>query len=788
MNVDRVGLTSLSRRPCDYAEVWLWVDTNEQGVLTSTQAITSLDVIPPIDQILDSLPQSDSWHQPVGQIGPMENIRDWIWRARWLSADRLDGSSAPLEDASLPNVGGRRLLHISIYSRMSDDAIGWLDSLPDCVVGRDADQAIVYRNRAAQALNNPSLLDQLSQGVPAQCAEGVIEDQVSVNDHGHLRHFQRLLIGAPSPTSDIKDFLVLYELTTPKALTKAEGDYGQLMQLLVEATHDLIVIKDPEGRWLFANASIVHSLGLEHVVWLGKTDRELVDQASPLVQGALQFCHETDMSAWRHGQQIRHLETIPCEDGHSLIVDVIKQPVFDEEGKPRAIIVVGRDVTELHTTQEQYQILASQDELTGLLNRRFFQVEAQRWIDMLSEDSSKHLALLVFDLDYFRSINDSYGHERGDQLLQEMARRLQNECVTRPLLIARMGGDEFAILVETDNKPESLSKLGERVKSLTARPFQIEHLTLFTSASTGIVIWPEHGRSIGELLHQADSAMYAAKEQGRNGHAVFSPEIMEHQNRLSVLLTALRQSQAEGRFSLVYQVQQNASSLAITGVEALLRWQAPSPELATGPDQFIPLLEKSGLIIDVGGWVLDEACQQIARWREYIGERITVAVNVSSIQLHSPCFIGRVRAALEKSGINPSLLELELTETALVNDPAKAASTLIELKKLGVQLALDDFGTGYSSLSYLTQFEFNRLKIDQSFVRDILVDPKDLVIVKAIVAMGHALGLEVVAEGVETVAERDLLDSLGCDSFQGYLVGRPGKPEEISPMLGVGLL
>jgi Predicted signal transduction protein containing a membrane domain, an EAL and a GGDEF domain len=239
------------------------------------------------------------------------------------------------------------------------------------------------------------------------------------------------------------------------------------------------------------------------------------------------------------------------------------------------------------------------------------------------------------------------------------------------LLIARMGGDEFAMLLETDNKPESLSALGERVKSLAARPFQIEHLTLFTSASTGIVIWPEHGRSIGELLHQADSAMYAAKEMGRNGHAIFSPEIMEHQNRLSVLLTALRQSQAEGRFSLVYQVQQNASSLAITGVEALLRWQAPSPELAAGPDQFIPLLEKSGLIIDVGGWVLDEACQQIARWREHIGERITVAVNVSSIQLHSPCFIGRVRAALEKSGINPSLLELELTETALVNDPAR---------------------------------------------------------------------------------------------------------------------
>ncbi|WP_298218006.1 GGDEF domain-containing protein [Halothiobacillus sp.] len=248
MNEDRVGLTSLPQSPCDHAEAWLWGDLNVQGALTATQAITSLDAIAPIDQILDTLPQSDSWHQPIGQIGPMENIRDWIWRAHWLSADRLDGSPAPLDDANLPNIGGRRLLHVSIYSRLSDDDIGWLDSLPDNVIAHN--------------------------------------------------------------------------------------------------------------------------------------------------------------------------------------------------------------VTELDSTLEQYRILASQDELTGLLNRRFFQVEAQRWIDMLSDEGSKHLALLMFDLNYFRSINDSYGHERGDQLLQEMARRLQNECVTRPLLIARMGGDEFAILMETDNKPK----------------------------------------------------------------------------------------------------------------------------------------------------------------------------------------------------------------------------------------------------------------------------------------------------------------------------------------------
>jgi diguanylate cyclase (GGDEF)-like protein/PAS domain S-box-containing protein len=788
MTVDRTDPVSLQQHLCNYAETWLWVDVNAQGELTSTQTISPPDAIKSIDEVLVSLQESDAWRQSVGQVGPMENLPDWTWRARWLSADKLNASLGPSLAAALPQTGSdRRLLHVSIYPHMSADYIDWLDSLAAYVIGRDADQVIVFRNRAVQALNNPALIDRLNQDLPARCADGVPEDQVSISDQGLIRHFQRLLIGAP-PSLGIEDFLVLYELTAPKALGHATDDYGRLIQLLVEATHDLIVIKDPAGRWLFANAAIIKSLELEGVVWLGKTDRELVDLAHPLVRKALQFCHETDMAAWRKRQKIRHLETIPCEDGRSLIVDVIKQPVYDDEGHPHAIIVVGRDVTELHTTQEQFQILASQDELTGLLNRRFFQVEAQRWIDALGEDAGQHLALLVFDLDYFRSINDSYGHERGDQLLQEMARRLQVECDVRPMLIARMGGDEFAIMVETDNTPESLNALGERVKSLTARPFEIEHLTLFTTTSTGIVVWPEHGRSIGELLHQADSAMYTAKEQGRNGHAVFSPEIMEHQNRLSVLLTALRQSQVEARYSLVYQVQQNGSSLAITGVEALLRWAAPTPDLAVGPDQFIPLLEKSGLIIDVGGWVLEEACQQIARWREHIGERITVAVNVSSVQLHSPCFIGRVRAALERSGIPPSLLELELTETALVNDPAKASSTLTELKKLGVQLALDDFGTGYSSLSYLTQFEFNRLKIDQSFVRDILIDAKDLVIVKAIVAMGHALELEVVAEGVETMAERDLLDSLGCDSFQGYLIGRPGRPEEISPMLGVGLL
>ncbi len=562
----------------------------------------------------------------------------------------------------------------------------------------------------------------------------------------------------------------------------------ELSALLLDAMTDFVIAKDAGSRWLLANRAARALMGLNHLPWLGKTNLELAAMSPPILRAVLTSCQKTDEETWAALGAVRRTESIPDGQGGFVYFDIIKHPVFDAAGKPSHMLVIGRDITAQHLAQQRYEETVSQDELTGLLNRRFFQIRAQQWLDEIDPASGKKLVLLLFDLDHFRAINDSYGHERGDQLLQEMAHRLTRECGMERMLLGRLGGDEFAILVPGGNDPAVLDFLGSRVQALAARPFSLGQLTLFTTASTGIVIWPDHGHTIGELLHQADSAMYAAKAQGRNGHALFSPALAEQQNWRAKLLTALRRGINEDRFHLVYQVQQNARSLAITGVEALLRWTPPAPELAARPDQFVPLLEESGSIIELGGWIMAEACSQLARWQIQVREPVTVAVNVSSIQLHSPCFLDRVRTALALSNINPAFLELELTESALVADPVKAAQTLDALRALGVKLALDDFGTGYSSLSYLTQFSFHRLKIDKSFVQDILTDPSDLEIVKAIIAMGHALGLEVVAEGVETEAERDLLDALGCDSFQGYLVGKPSAPAEIAPLLGVGLI
>lgn len=768
----------------DYADAWLWINLDTKGSIHNQNVITQTGTLHDLALILTTLESHAGWVKTVGRHGPSEGTNGWVWRARWLEIQHLTPWLSPCPSGA-PTA---RLLHVSAYPRISEEAIGWLDRLPDFVIGRDETLSTAFLNKAANDAHDGLLIEQLTRGAP-EFDEAQPPAELHVLDRsGKPRSFQRRTLQAP-PSAALHDFILAHEITTMKALEHALSDNERLMRTLIDATPDFIVVKDAQGHWLLANESALDFCHLKDIAWWGKTDEELAAATHPMYRATFARYGATDLRAWETRRLVRTMDTLPLPGGRTRVFDTLKLPLFESDGRRKVLIIIGRDVTERQEAQARYQNLANQDELTGLLSRRCFQLEAQRWIEELErEKSSQTLALVMFDLDYFRSVNDSYGHARGDRLLQEMAHRLQNECTAEQILIARMGGDEFALLLPAESTESSLDALGAQIKGITARPFLIDGVSIFTSASTGIVLWPDHGRVINEMLHQADSAMYEAKELGRNSHAVFSPQIAEQQNWRSDLLTALRSGLTEDRFHLVYQVQQNANSLAITGVEALLRWTPERPGLAARPDQFVPLLEQSGLIIEIGSWVLHEACRQAAIWWQQIEEPISVAVNISSVQLHSPCFVDRIRSALSESGINPALLELELTESSLVIEPAKAAATLAEIKALGVKLALDDFGTGYSSLNYLTRFSFDRLKIDQGFVRDIFIDPKDLEIVKAIIAMGHALGLEVVAEGVETVDERDLLEGLGCDSFQGYLVGRPGKPEEISSMLGVGLL
>lgn len=666
------------------------------------------------------------------------------------------------------------------------DISHWLEALPDPLVGRDADGRLHLINRAARSMPASSKLEGMLDDREGDAGPRLISHPPSDSDEHRV--YRHLHLGShPDPKATPRELHLLQDVTSVKRAESALAETERLVRLMIDASPDVIMVKDGKGRWLLANQATLDLFRLEGLPWWGRDDDALAELTEPCFRDTFYHCQQSDQRAWAAGEIHRETEVVTSPEGDEEVFETIKQPVFDADGKRHAIIVIARNITAQLRAQAEYEDLAIHDELTHLYNRRFFQIEAQRRLDELGREN-RHAAVAVLDLDRFRTINDCHGHEEGDRVIRQVADRLRELGAREDWLVARLSGDEFAILagdVEPEDGPEVL---GEALRELMRRSFELESTNLIMTASTGIAFWPTHSRHVAQLLTQADAALFEAKKNEREPVAVFSPQLSERQIWRSEMLGALRDSLEHERFHLVYQIQQDALGLAVTGVEALLRWDAPDPELQCGPQDFIPFLEQSGLIVEVGGWVMTEAACQAAEWGRETGEAITVSVNVSSVQLHAPCFADRVARALDISGLPPERLELELTETALVHDPEQAATMLDAVRELGVHLALDDFGTGYSSLSYLKRFSFDRLKIDQGFVRDILGDRNDLEIVRAIIAMGNALSLEIIAEGVETTEQRDLLDSLGCHSFQGYLIGRPTPADAIRPLLGVRLL
>ncbi|MFI9652433.1 EAL domain-containing protein [Guyparkeria halopsychrophila] len=666
------------------------------------------------------------------------------------------------------------------------DISHWLEALPDPLVGRDAEGRLHPINRAARSMPASSRLEGMLNDRDGSTSPRLVNQLP--NDTTERRVYRHLHLGShPDPDATPRELHLLQDVTGEKRAETALAETERLVRLLIDSSPDVIQVKDGQGHWLLANQAALDLFRLEGLPWWGRDDDAMAELTEPAFRDAFYFCRQSDERAWKAEELHRESEVIKSPEGEELVFETIKQPVFDADGRRHAMIVIARNITAQLRAQAEYEDLAIHDELTLLYNRRFFQIEAQRRLDELGREN-RHAAVAVLDLDRFRSINDCHGHEEGDRVICQMADRLRDLGAKQDWLVARLAVDEFAILaadVEPNDGPEVL---GAALRELVRHTFELETTNLTLTASTGIAYWPTHSRHIAQLLTQADAAMFEAKKNEREPVAVFSPQLSARQIWRSEMLGALRDSLENDRFHLVYQIQQDALGLAVTGVEALLRWEAPDPQLQCGPQDFIPFLEQSGLIVEVGAWVMIEAACQAIEWGRETGEPITVSVNVSSVQLHAPCFAERVARALEISGLPPERLELELTETALVHDPEQAATMLDAVRELGVRLALDDFGTGYSSLSYLKRFSFDRLKIDQGFVRDILGDRNDLEIVRAIIAMGNALSLEIIAEGVETTEQRDLLDALGCHSFQGYLIGRPTQAEAIRPLLGVRLL
>lgn len=433
----------------------------------------------------------------------------------------------------------------------------------------------------------------------------------------------------------------------------------------------------------------------------------------------------------------------------------------------------------LQVSEEKYRVLAYHDMLTDLPNRVLF-AEMLGHAILHAERSQTQFALLHVDLDNFAAINESFGHKLGDQLLLEASRRLRS-LLPESDAIARIGGDEFNIILErSQDMPVDL--MAQRMIDALSAPHVVDGKSVYVGASIGIALYPTDGQDAGTLQSCADAALHQAKAQGRGILRFFSPEMSSRAKERLTLQADLRVALERNELRLYYQPQVDLTSGQIVGLEALVRWQHPERGMVP-PGEFIPLAEESGLVAHLGDWVLNEACRQIRQWSKAGLAPPQTAVNVSAVQLNRGHLVDSVEAALKETGIAPEQLELEITESFVIADRDQSFKSLAHLKGLGIRISIDDFGTGYSSLAYLQQLEVHKLKIDMSFVRDMTTNSGNASIVKAIIALGHSLGLEVVAEGVEEPEQANYLRSLQCDVIQGYLISRPMPADEMTHFL-----
>lgn len=463
------------------------------------------------------------------------------------------------------------------------------------------------------------------------------------------------------------------------------------------------------------------------------------------------------------------------EDGTVRWESISGAPVFDADGHFRGYRGTGRDISARKQAEADIERLAYFDALTGLPNRRLLIDRLTKALDYSARQFS-HGSLLFIDLDNFKVLNDTLGHHMGDELLKQVALRLSN-CVRSIDTVARLGGDEFVVMLQdlgesAAQAAATAETVGKKILTALNQPFELGGQRHHSSPSIGITLFFQNLQTVDELLKRADLAMYQAKAAGRNTQRFFDPVMQAAATARASLEADLRQGLAREEFLLYYQPVVDETR-KMTGVEALIRWKHPVRGMVS-PAEFIPLAEHTGLILPIGHWVLETACRQLVAWSSKPStQRLTVAVNVSTRQFRQPEFSDQLLTLLRVTGANPYRLKLELTESLLLNEMDDAIVKMSELRSIGVSFALDDFGTGYSSLAYLKRLPLDQLKIDQSFVRDVLTDPNDAAIARTILNLADNLDLGVVAEGVETEGQREFLLRNGCKSFQGYLFGRP---------------
>lgn len=546
----------------------------------------------------------------------------------------------------------------------------------------------------------------------------------------------------------------------------------QHLEATINAIPDALFELDLQGRHLSCHSPVAEYLVRPAEVLLGKTVSEVMPpESAAVVLSALQEAYATSRST---GKQFK----LPLASGEHWFELSISRKANGPDGEPR-FVALSRDITQNKQAEERIQLLAHFDPLTGLPNRAMLTDRCQQAL-ATAHRNKEPLALLFLDLDHFKNINDSLGHSVGDQLLVAFASRLQSE-VRRQDTVSRLGGDEF-VLILPNTDATGAAHMAEKILQSSLQPLQLQAHELTVTPSVGIAMFPGDGANFDALSRSADAAMYRAKQDGRNGYRFFTPEMQSQSERTLAIENALRKALERQQFSLHYQPQVSLVRGEVSGAEALLRWTHPELGVVS-PAEFIPVAEGCGLILPIGEWVLHTAARQWADWMAAGMRPLTLSVNLSSVQFRHADLPEMVSAALKDTGLPPHLLELELTEGAAMADPDAAVAMMNELHARGVLMSIDDFGTGYSSLSYLKKFKVSKIKIDQTFVRDITVDPDDKAIVGTIIHMADSLGMGTIAEGVETRAQLDFLRDQGCGQVQGYLFSRPLPPESFQAFL-----
>lgn len=549
-----------------------------------------------------------------------------------------------------------------------------------------------------------------------------------------------------------------------------------LLSAFLEYIPDNVFFKDLDSRFVRISHAMARYCNLaDPSAAIGKTDADIfsTDHAQKaladeeeMIRSGLPMVEKEEKETWR--------------DGHETWVLTTKVPLRDRHGKTIGTMGISHNITEHKQTEFRLHHAALHDPLTGLPNRMLLEDRLNQAIAQAVRNEL-HVAVLMLDMDRFRNVNDTLGHLIGDRSLELIAKRLKNS-IRESDTIARVGGDEFAIVIPNLSNTEDVERLAKKVQAALSEPFRIEGREAHFSAGIGIALFPDDGERSDALLRSADAAMYEAKRRGCGRNCFFSASFTEATRRQQQIESDLILACSRDEFVLHYQPFVETISGRITGVEALLRWQHPEHGLLP-PGQFIPALEKLGLMVQVGRWVLRSACLQAVDWQQLGLPPIRMAVNVSSQQFREGNLLGDVQAALNQSKLDAKLLELEVTESQVLDDSESILNTLRHIKQLGASLAIDDFGTGWSSLSYLRRFPFDRLKIDRSFVRDIGSQKTADAMLKSVLGLAKTLGIACVAEGVETRKQYDYLRAQGCTEMQGFYYSRPLAAVEATALL-----